>query len=435
MLEYGRILHIFAAGLRIMSKPIKKMNAMFRRIVIVVGVVVAIVAFAIEARAQSHEGLLYGKVYLNDRSYEGPIRWGNEEALWTDFFNASKGTNQYQNMIPEGKKNEESWYDFDWNLSSIWEDKVVAHQFSTQFGNISVMTPMSRNRVNLKFKNGSELEVEGEGYNDVGAKIQVIDEELGVINLNWDRITKIEFMPTPTKAPTIFGSPLFGTVEGVRKEKFKGYIIWDNDERLSLDKLDGDDDDGDVSIRFKEIERIEKSGNGCDVTLKSGKTYYLTNSNDVNSGNRGVFVAIPDVGVVKLKWSAFRRVVFTEPDVKPQGYNDFQKPNMLKGTITRLDSDTELSGTIIYDIDETLDIEVLEGEENNIEYIIPMKNIKQIVPKNDDYATVELRNKEKLLLGDSQDVSSRNGGVLVFGKQLKKPQFVRWRDINDITFD
>jgi hypothetical protein len=141
----------------------------------------------------------------------------------------------------------------------------------------------------FKFKNGGQLVVDGEGYNDVGSKIQVIDQDLGTVSLDWDRISKIEFLSTPSHLEGVFGTPLFGTVEGIRKEKMTGYIVWDDDERLSTDRLDGDDRDGDVSVKFGDVISIEKEGRGSRIVLRSGKKLMLTNSNDVNTMKTVVF--------------------------------------------------------------------------------------------------------------------------------------------------
>lgn len=410
------------------------MKSVSKWLVVIFGVLVAVVATAVETSAQSHEGFLYGKVYLkNNRVYSGPIRWGNEEALWTDLFNVAKTDNQYKKLVPKDK-DDGSWFDNDWSLSGIWENKIVAHKFTCQFGNLSEIAMYGGNRARVKFKNGAELNVDGDGYNDMSSVIQVIDPELGTVKLDWERIDKIEFQTAPSKMEGIFGMPLYGTVEGSRREKLTGYIVWDNDERLDTDKLDGDADDGDVSVRFGDIRSIERSGRGSEVVLKSGREVFLTGSNDVNEGNRGILVAIPDVGVVHLSWTAFRKVTFSDPPKDIQKYDDFKAPSILKGTVSRLDGD-DLSGRIIYDIDETLDIEVLEGNENDIEYIIPMKNIRRITPKNYDFSSVELKNGQSYLLGSSQDISSRNGGVLVFEKGKKEPKYVSWKRINEITFE
>jgi hypothetical protein len=400
---------------------------------VIVGIGIAVLAFAVETKAQTPEGFIYGKVYTGSTTYTGLLRWGTEEALWTDLFNASKTKDQYKKLVPQQKDENDAWFNIDWSFGSIWEDKIVPHQFTCQFGNLSEITILDNDDVKVKLKNGREFEIDGEGYNDVGSKIQILDPELGIVGVSWNKISKIEFMPAPARLETIFGTPLYGTVEGARREKFTGFIVWDNDERLSTDHLDGDADDDDVSIKFGDITAIEKQGRGSQVTLKSGRTLYLTGSNDVNNENRGVLVVTPGLGIVKVTWEAFRSVTFTSPKNTGTSYAQFTAPVFLQGTVLQLDGD-DLTGRIIYDVDEMLDMEFVEGKENGIEYSVLLKNIKKITPKNSDYSMITLKNGETLLLGNAQDVSGRNGGVLVFMKGKKEPQHVSWRKINEIIF-
>jgi hypothetical protein len=411
-----------------------QMRPVIKWLTIVFGMAVAFFAVALEAKAQSHEGFIYGKVYTENTTYTGPIRWGNEEVFWTDIFNASKAGDQFKKLVPQKDKEDDSWLNIDWSFGSIWENKIIAHQFGTQFGNIAEMTMLRDSKVSLKLKNGREYILSGQGYNDIGSKIQVVDSELGVIGVNWEKIRKIEFLPTPQKLDAIFGAPLYGTVEGTRHEKFTGFIIWDNDERLGVDKLDGDSEDGNVSLRFSDINKIEKHGSGCQVTLRSGRQISLHNSNDVNDSNRGVLVVVPELGVVKYKWEAFRSVTFSTGNNSGPSFESFAKPNQLSGIVSSLDGE-EYSGQIVYDIDEMFDIEILEGIENDIEYGVIFKNIRKIIPKNEDYSSITLRNGQSLLLGNGQDVSNRNGGVLIFEKGKKEPRYVSWRKINEITFN
>jgi hypothetical protein len=411
-----------------------RMKASVKWLTIIFGVAVAFLAMAIETRAQSHEGFIYGKVYTENTTYTGPLRWGNEEVFWTDIFNASKTGDQFKKLVPQKDQNDDSWLNIDWSFGSIWENKIIAHQFATQFGNIAEMTMLRDSKVLLKLKNGQEYIMSGQGYNDIGSKIQVVDSELGVIAVNWDKIQKIEFLPTPQKLEAVFGGPLYGTVEGARRERFTGFIIWDNDERLGVDKLDGDSEDGDVSLRFSDVTKIEKRGSGCHVLLRNGRQISLNNSNDVDDGNRGVLVVVPDLGVVKFKWEAFRSVTFSVAENTGPSFESFSKPNQLSGNVSSLDGE-DSSGQLVYDIDEMLDIEMLEGTENDIDYSVMFKNIRKITPKNEDYSAIALRNGQTLLLGDGQDVSNRNGGVLVFEKSKKEPRYISWRKINEITFN
>ncbi|MEJ0031426.1 MAG: hypothetical protein WDO15_14095 [Bacteroidota bacterium] len=195
------------------------MTSGYRVVLIIAGIIVAFLAFAVETRAQSHEGFIYGKVYTSRNTYTGPIRWGTEEVLWTDLFNAAKADHSFDRLVPEKKS--DSWGDYDWNISSIWENNTT-HQFTCQFGNMKEMRMVSDDEVVIKLKNGGEIRVEDDG-NDMGEKVQVMDPELGIINVDWDNIDRIEFMPTPAKLAQTFGVPLYGTVEGVRREKYTGF--------------------------------------------------------------------------------------------------------------------------------------------------------------------------------------------------------------------
>lgn len=397
---------------------------------IIAGIAVALMAFAVETHAQSHEGFIYGKVYTNRSTYTGPIRWGKEEVLWTDVFNAAKTDRTFDKLVPEKKS--ESWSDMDWDLGSIWENSTT-HQFTCQFGNMKEMRMVNDDEVVIKLKNGGEIRVEDDG-NDIGEKVQVMDPELGIINIDWDNIDRIEFMATPSKLNQTFGMPLYGTVEGERREKYTGFIVWDNDERLTTDKLDGDSDDGDVSIAFSEVTVIEKRGRGSNVTTKSGRELYLTGSNDVDNDNRGIMVVTPDVGVIKFSWEAFRKLTLATPKTTGPSYDDFTAPKLMTGTVSRLDGG-DVTGQIVYDIDETIDFEIIEGKENDIEYLLPMKNIRSITPKNYDFSQVELVSGQTFLLGDGRDVSGKNAGVLVFQKGKKDPTYISWRRIDKITFN
>lgn len=397
---------------------------------LIAGIAVALMAFVVETHAQSHEGFIYGKVYTNRSTYTGPIRWGKEEVLWTDIFNAAKTDKSFEKLVP--KENSGSWSDYDWSFGSIWESSTT-HQFTAQFGNFKEMRMISDDEVIIKLKNGGEIRVEDDG-NDIGEKVQVMDPELGIINIDWDNIDRIEFLPTPSKLSQTFGMPLYGTVEGVRKEKYTGFIVWDNDERLTTDKLDGDSDDGDVAIEFKDIVTIEKRGRGSYVTTKTGRELYLTNSNDVDEENRGVMVVTPDLGVIKFSWDAFRKLTLATPKTTGPAYNDFTAPKLMTGTVSRLDGG-DVSGQIVFDIDETIDFELIEGVENDIEYMIPLKNIRSITPKNYDYSQVDLITGESFVLGDGRDISGKNAGLLVIQKGKKDPVYVSWRRINQITFN
>ena len=391
--------------------------------------------------AQSDTGFIYGKVTtIDNTTYTGAIRWGKEEVFWFDMFNSSKPRNKNLKYLSAEdrdhlNRNRENW-------SSRWSNVVIntrwnwnskhTHSFACNFGDIDYLEITGRDRVELRLKNGEILDLKG-GSNDIGTKIKVYDEDLGVVELNWDRVERVNFMDTPRKLSNKFGEPLYGTVETDYGD-FSGYIQWDHDERVSTDKLDGDNRDGDMSIEFGKIKSIERDGRGSNVILKSGRDFYLTGSNDVNGENRGIIVNMPGEGRVDIEWRDFRKVTFTNGN-KDSGpaYASYKTPNKLNGTVKTVGGST-LSGAIIYDLDEEYDLEILQGKEDEMEYLIPFREIKRIYPKNFSYTYVELKSGKKVLLTDSQDVTEDNDGVLVFNGK-GDPTYIPWDDVDEIVFD
>lgn len=401
---------------------------------LMLGILVMLVILATETKAQA-DGFIYGTVYTSSNSYTGQIRWGKGEAYWNDHCNASKiSSKSYSTPKPKEKK--ESWFDGDWSISSIWDNKrsSTVHQFGCQFGDIKEIKPLGGSRAIIKFKNDEAIEVSGDGYEDIGAKINVLDEDLGLVEVRWDRIERVEFLSTPKRLTTNFGKSLYGTVQTSRKGSFTGYIQWDHDERLSTDKLDGGERGTKYSIPFGSIVSISKDGAGSEVELKSGKRVYLTGTNDVNNGNRGIIVSVDGVGKIDIPWRIFERVDLKQVSNSGSSYDSYKKPKGLYGTVY-LYNDKKISGQIVYDLDESWEFEFVEARDDEIEYILPMRNIKRIKPKNYEYAAIVLRNGDELFLGKGRDITDSNDGLMVFTKSRDKPEYVSWSKISEIVFD
>ncbi len=405
---------------------------------LLIGILIALLIGLQDLAAQNTEGLMYGKVTTRDNEYIGQIRWGKEEAYWHDHFNASKVENPYsrdRDRLRNRDRDRDSWRDIDWRISSIWEDKTgTVHQFGCQFGDIQEIRNYRDKRVIVKLKNGEEIELSGSGYNDVGTTVRVMDQDLGAISIKWDRIDKIEFMPTPKKLDRTFGKPLYGKVDTYRKGVIEGFVVWDKDERLGLDKLDGDSRDGDLSIRFESIKKIERQGNGSLVDIQSGRQFYLTGSNDVNNGNRGIVVAVDGIGKIDIPWRDFISVEFMDDKGSGKPYSSYTTPRGLKGKVLKYGGG-EVDGDIVFDFDEALEIEFLEGKDDNLEYTVPFRNIKSIAPKNYNFSMVKFKNGNEVLLGDGRDVSDSNSGVLVYTNGGKNPEYIEWRNVTEIIFD
>lgn len=382
------------------------------------------------------EALIYGKVTTIDGdTYTGQIRWGKEEAFWTDLFNGNKEDNEnYRYLSREDRRElgDRSRRNRSWNGWSVsWSrDYETTHEFQARFGDITSIEINRRSEVKLTLRNGETMYVE-DGSNDFGTTIHVMDPELGKSSFKWSRVESVEFMDTPKNLGDKMGDPLYGTVEFYGGE-YTGFIQWDHDERLSTDILDGDTRDGDVKIEFGKLASIERERGGSNIVTKSGREMYLRGSNDVNSDNKGIIVTT-DFGRVDIPWREFKKVTFKDAPNNAMSYKQFADLKKLSGTVTTNDGKT-FSGDIIYDLDEEYTFEMLQGKDDDVEYIIPMEFVKTITPKNYDYSTVVLKNGTELLLGDARDVSEENDGVLVFSGS-GDPEYILWDDIKSITFN
>lgn len=394
--------------------------------------------------SKGDEGFIYGRITMkNDNVYQGAIRWGKEETFWNDMFNSTKVENSIDLYLTDAEmqvlqdhlgsrrsrkrrsRSRKHW----WSRNLPRAD---THEFKCRFGDLKRIDILRGDGVLLTFKNGEEMEVRG-GSNDIGANIKILDEELGQVGLKWRRIESIEFMPTPRHLDRTFGRPLYGEVE-TRHGSFEGFIQWDHEECVSRDILDGQHEDGKMSIEMGKIKSIKKQRGGSLVTLKSGREFFLTGSNDVNSENRGVIIRDPRIGKVWVQWRDFQEVTFDD-DVRDSGpsYKDFEKARPIEGEVRTTDGET-IYGRIIYDIDEARDFEILDGQYGHTKFRIAFRDIETIIPQGRRGSIVKLRSGEELELEESRDVNRQNAGLIVLegGDQVT---LVPWEQIEEIRFD
>jgi hypothetical protein len=66
-----------------------------------------------------------------------------------------------------------------------------------------------------------------------------------------------------------------------------------------------------MDVEFSQVAQIEKvSSRSAKVTLKSGKSFKLSGSNDVNDDNKGIYVTTQDGDEIQLDWEDFDRAEF-----------------------------------------------------------------------------------------------------------------------------
>ena len=383
---------------------------------------------------------IYGKITTLDNDvYEGQIRWGKEEAFWFDFFNSTKPKNDNLKWLSREEVKELNAHNYEvnnngWNkvFKNTWSSgSDHTHVFACQFGDIKKITVKRKQKVRVEFKNGEHYDLDG-GSNDIGETIQINDKDLGNIKLKWDRVHQIEFMSTPSSLVSRYGEPLYGKVK-THSGLFEGYLQWDHDERLSLDELNGNNEDGEMDIEFGKIKSIRKNFRGSDVTLMSGRSLHLKGSNDVNGENRGIIVNTPNYGRIDIPWDEFIEVNFgAAPSNISLKYEDYQGGANLRATVETIDGD-KISGFIIYDLDETFQLEILNGKTDNIEYFIPFSALKSITPQNRKESLIKLTNGEEVVLSDKVDVNESNDGLLI--KKGKESQYISWAKIEKIIYE
>ncbi|MFY0591694.1 hypothetical protein [Roseivirga sp.] len=422
---------------------------MIRSIILIIGILVGMVVITNQSKAQKNTAI-YGKVTtISGDVYTGPIKWGGKgaqkaEVFWVEVFNGTKTSNDLLQYLSKSEikalseENEDggSWLNIDLGVLSIWDDKFsdTPHEFKARFGDLKSIEPKRRDRAKVTFKNGAAMEIKAGNSEDIGGSIGVYDFELGEVMLSWGRVEKVEFMAAPKNQEEGFGLPIYGIVDAGRKGTYRGQIEWDSDERFLNEILDGKDRNGDKKIPFRSVQKIVKGRNGVDLTLKSGRTLFVTGSNDVDNGNRGVVINDPEVGQVKIAWRDFIELNISDDDALRMSYNDFPASQGLKAKVITVQGD-EYDGLIAFDLDEAWEFELLDANDDEAEFQVVFENIKSIIPKNYNYSMVELKNGERLLLGDHRDVSENNAGVLIFPSKNADPIYVKWSKIDEIIFD
>ncbi len=396
-------------------------------------------AMTITVGILADSGFMYGTVTTHDdKKYTGYIRWGGEETFWFDEFNAVKLENPFlkhlskkdKRLLRDSRGDDDVTFSiFDIHIKSFNKSSYT-HQFVCRFGDIKRIE--GEDEIIVTLKNGEELEV-GDNSNDIGAKLTIQDEKIGKINVRWERVESVEFSAPP--ADTFKERPLYGTVTS-EDGSFTGFIQWDSQERLASDELDGDTEDGQVSLIMGEIRTMEKKRNGLLVKTTDKQEYYMTGTTDVGSENRGICITTPDGVITEVSWDSFKKVEFSDKVPAMIGYKDYPNTKRLKAVVTTQEGE-KVEGLIAYDLDESWDFESLEGkiDGEEVEHRVPFRLISSIQLNDDGEATVTLKNEKKIEFTDGQDVTDMNQGLLVFKNDTdKKPRYIPWDEIKSVTF-
>lgn len=375
------------------------------------------VALFAAAQAYGQSGRIYGKVYTqDDEVYEGRIRWDDHETFWDDILDATK----FDSPGVEGTSRQVERQIEILGIRISWteDEKVDGHRrFGIRIGRLRSIRRRSRNSAVLELKDGTRIRVSGSGT-DIGSAnrgVVIDDQDVGRIVVDWSDFEKAVLSQEP--AGEVYGQDdwrLYGTVTAWDGREFRGFIMWDNDESLSSDILDGESRGEEMEIPFSKIGAIErKSSSSAMVELTSGKKLRLRDSNDVNDENRGIVVKIPHYGKITMEWNDFERVVFDRPPLADlTAYDDFDAGEPLYGVVWD-DLGEQYRGSIRWDDDETMTYEFLDGELDGIPISIEFGDIQAIQRRSSSTALVKLKSGKSLKLKGTCDVNDENRGIVI----------------------
>ncbi len=388
-------------------------------------------------------GFLSGRITTEDgATYEGRLRWGgDEEAFWGDTFNGFKAENRWVVHVPPKRLKERHDLEIFGVQIAQWEREIdLGRPFMARFGDIARIESRGRD-LWVTLKSGTVFHLDRLAADDFADGVRIWDSSGGFVDFDEWHIRTVELLPTAAR-PGATPVRLHGTV-GTRHgaaagSVFTGFVQWDRKESVGADTLDGDSDEGELSLRFDTLRSIARmSRDSSLVTLLDGREIALSGTPEVGHGNRGVYVDDQRFGRVLVSWEAFERVDFSSAGSGP-AYDDFPPGRPLAGTVTTR-AGHRLTGRLVYDLDESETTETLDAPSQGVNYTIPFGLIAGIVrpgrdETGDQRVRVILHRGEELALESAGDLSEGNAGMLVF-VDGREPEYVPWVDVERVELD
>jgi len=385
-------------------------------------------------------GRIYGKITTVDGDvFEGFIRWDKNEGSWVDILDASKEARkrklrEFRRSYRDRETTIEIFGIKIGKSGSLDAGLWTSTQSGIRFGHIKTLEVVDDDAVLLTLKSGQEIELSG-GATDIGLSIREIiieDEHGGEIELIWNDLETIEFIPAPEGRESNFGARLYGTLMTRRGDEYTGFVCWDVDELFPTDILDGNDKRRSRKIKFGKIASIERySSSGVTVTLTNGNQLLLRGSNDVDDDNRGIIISDPGLGQVTVGWDEFDRLDFM-PAPRQIRYEEFDGGQQLKGTVYTEDGES-YAGAIRWDDDEEYTWEILNGGHRDIDFDIEFGFIKSIKKRSRRSSLVTIRDGRTFRLRGSNDVDEDNKGIFVTLSDGDEVE-IDWEDFDRIEF-
>jgi hypothetical protein len=393
--------------------------------------------------AANPEPIIFGTVLgTNGQKFTGSIRWGDQETFLSDIFNGRKiatvgiehlSDDETADLMDHQPGPQATVGDVQITLKPIFGKKIEEPDFNVPFGSIKLLEIDAKESLfTAILQDGSTIVSDGSRSNDLSSDIFVKNLQGETKEFELNDLSLITFSKAPAAALP-FGDGIYGTVTS-SVGTFEGRVMWDKDERLTNEKLDGEDDSQDYEVLFSDIKSIEKSGNFSIVVLRNETTLNLTGTNDVNNGNRGIWIDNPDLGRVEIEWSQFQKLVIEGVSVEWLDFDDYAsitKP--LKGQVELKDGSTLEAGSITYDMNQQSTSELIDVDVNRAKREIPFRIIQKINVINEQGVELLLQDKTTILAYGNRSVTRDNNGILI--KNQGAYRWIPWEQVQTVTFN
>ncbi len=210
----------------------------------------------------------------------------------------------------------------EWDVDEVFNDDDLdgdedgGRTRKINFGRIASIERNSSSSARVITKDGKEMVLRNS--NDVNSEnrgVVVKSSEFGRVKIGWSDFEKVDFMSVPQAELPRYaefdgGRKIRATVTTEDGEDFTGDIAWDNDEEYTWEHVNGEYKGVEMAIPFSLIMSIEKNSQRTSiVTLKSGNSYILSGSNDVNEENKGIIVFKEKGSAEEIDWYDFAKLV------------------------------------------------------------------------------------------------------------------------------
>lgn len=384
------------------------------------------------------EGVLYGTLTLDDdKTITGAMRWNDRAQYWlhhisgeyAEPFDLDSVSDEVADAITEHQPGPQLHINDDVVIEFVkWfsDEELQATEWRFPLGVIDAID-LSDDDATVTLSGGHQFSARKSGMLSRSIEIRSSDGEIREYEPS--DVREIRFSEAPEDAQR-FPDFLFGTLTADDTE-YTGLIEWDQDERGLTEELDGDLPDGeDLSIEFGDIARIVKVDNDAStVHVKSGKSYVLNNSNDVDSENRGNVVH-DRIARRIFNWARFTSLEFQPiPDGWLPTRSDFAPSTVMHGKVERKDAGP-VDGQLYLDLSHDMSSAVTSTEYQGLRMFVPLGAIRE-VRRTDGRFGLTLKDGTVVEGGPYLFAGPSTGGVLV--RSGSEESFVPWDEITSIA--